>query len=88
MSAQRARPYFYGSLIVYDLRLYFRRMDSDFDPQREAEAVMKLAAAAEGPERQRLLGLAIAWLELAPGALVPLPHLRRQPTRQPGHWRL
>jgi len=34
-------------------------MDSDFDPHREAEAVMKLAAAAEGPERQRLLGLAI-----------------------------
>jgi hypothetical protein len=27
-------------------------MDSDFDPQREAEAVMKLAAAAEGAERQ------------------------------------
>ena len=39
-SAQRTRPYFYGNLIVYDLRLHFHRMDSDFDPQREAEAVM------------------------------------------------
>jgi hypothetical protein len=46
-------------------------MNSDFDPQREAEAVMKLAAAAEGPERQRLLGLAVGWLELARGARSP-----------------
>lgn len=42
-------------------------MDSDFDPQREAEAVMKLAAGAEGPERQRFIGLAVGWLELARG---------------------
>jgi len=88
-SAQRARPYFYGSLIVYDLRLHFHRMDSDFDPQREAEAVMKLAAAAEGPERQRLLGLAIAWLKLARGRVSFAPrHSRQQPTRRPGHRRL
>jgi len=62
-------------------------MDSDFDPQREAEAVMKLAAAAEGPERQRLLGLAIGWLELARGRSFAR-RSRRQPTRRPGHRRL
>jgi hypothetical protein len=35
-------------VIVYDLRLHLGAMD-DFDPKREAEAAMKLAAAADGP---------------------------------------
>jgi hypothetical protein len=48
-------------MIVYNLRLHLDSMDNDYDPQREAEAAMRLAAAAEGPERQRLIGLAIAW---------------------------
>ncbi len=39
-------------------------MDNDYDPEREAEAAMKRAAAADGPERQRLVGLAMAWQEL------------------------
>lgn len=30
-------------------------MDSDYDPQREAEAAMKLAMAVDGPERQHLV---------------------------------
>jgi hypothetical protein len=62
-------------MIVYDLRLHLRPTDSDYDPQREAEAVMKLAAAAEGPERQCLLGLAIAWLELARGRVSSAPSM-------------
>lgn len=40
-------------------------MDSDYDPQREAEAAMKLAMAVDGPERQHLVRLAMAWQELA-----------------------
>lgn len=40
-------------------------MDTDYDPQREAEAALKLAVAADGPERQRLADLAMAWQELA-----------------------
>ena len=40
-------------------------MDTDYDPEREAEAAMKLAAAANGLERQRWIGLAMAWQELA-----------------------
>lgn len=41
-------------------------MDGDYDAQREAEAAMKLATAAvDGPERQRLIRLAMAWQELA-----------------------
>ncbi|QQO14781.1 hypothetical protein JJB99_00865 [Bradyrhizobium diazoefficiens] len=31
-------------------------MDGDYDPEREAEAAMKLAAATDGPER---------WIRLA-----------------------
>ena len=42
-----------------------RSMKSDYDPRREAEAALKLAMAADGPERQRLIGLAIAWQQLA-----------------------
>jgi hypothetical protein len=59
-------------MIVYNLRLHLDPMDNDYDPQREAEAAMRLAAAAEGPERQRLIGLAIAWLGLARGSSGPL----------------
>ncbi|MET4344690.1 hypothetical protein [Bradyrhizobium sp. RT9a] len=40
-------------------------MDGDYDPQREAEAAMKLAMAVDWPERQRLIRLAMAWQELA-----------------------
>ncbi len=36
-----------------------------YDPQREAEAAMKRAVAAEGADRQRLIRLALAWHELA-----------------------
>jgi hypothetical protein len=41
------------------------RMDSDYDPEREAEAAVRLAAATDGLERQRWIGLATAWQELA-----------------------
>lgn len=41
------------------------RMDSGYDPEREAKAAMKLAAATAGLERQRLIRLAMAWQELA-----------------------
>lgn len=41
------------------------RMDSDYDPEREAAAAMKMAVTAVGPERQRWIGLAMAWQELA-----------------------
>jgi hypothetical protein len=37
----------------------------DYDPEREAEAAMKLAIAADGTDRQRLIRLAMAWRELA-----------------------
>ncbi|MHB0790309.1 hypothetical protein [Bradyrhizobium sp. 5.13L] len=40
-------------------------MDGDYDPQREAEAAMKLAVAVHEPERQRLIRFAMAWQELA-----------------------
>lgn len=40
-------------------------MDGDYDPEREAIAAMKLAMAADGLERQRLISLAMAWQELA-----------------------
>ena len=36
-----------------------------YDPQHEAEAAMKRAAASEGPDRQRLIELALAWHQLA-----------------------
>lgn len=39
-------------------------MDGDYDPEREAFAAMKLAAEADGPERQRLINTALAWIEL------------------------
>jgi len=47
------------------------RMDSDYDPRRQAEAAMKLAALADGFERQRWIQIAQAWLELARTSLEP-----------------
>ena len=46
-------------------------MDSDYDPRRQAEAAMKLAALADGFERQRWIQIAQAWLELARTSLEP-----------------
>lgn len=40
-------------------------MCSQYDPQHEAEAAMKRAAASEGADRQRLIELALAWHQLA-----------------------
>jgi hypothetical protein len=41
-------------------------MCTKYDPQHEAEAAMKRAvAAADGPDRQRLIELALAWHQLA-----------------------
>lgn len=50
-------------VIVYDPSL-FRRMDLEYDPEREAFAAMKLAADADGAERQRWINAALAWIEL------------------------
>ena len=50
------------------------RMDSDYDPRREAEAAMQRAVRADGFERQRWILLAQAWLELArTGSFDPRP---------------
>jgi hypothetical protein len=45
-------------------------MDLQYDPEREAAAAMKLAAEADGPERQKWLTAALAWSQLTrlPGA--------------------
>jgi hypothetical protein len=40
-------------------------MSTEYDPESEAEAAMKLAAASEGADRQRLIQLALAWYQLA-----------------------
>jgi hypothetical protein len=40
-------------------------MCKTYDPQHQAEAAMKRAAAAEGADRQRLIQLALAWQQLA-----------------------
>jgi hypothetical protein len=40
-------------------------MCTTYDPQHEAEAAMKRAVAADGPDRQRLIELALAWHQLA-----------------------
>jgi hypothetical protein len=40
-------------------------MGNDFDPKAQAEAAMKEAVHADGPERQRWIQVAQAWLELA-----------------------
>jgi len=39
-------------------------MDIEYDPEREAFAAMKLAAAADGAERQRWINVALVWIEL------------------------
>jgi hypothetical protein len=39
-------------------------MDPPYDCEREAVAAMKLAAEADGPERQRWITAALAWSEL------------------------
>jgi hypothetical protein len=46
-------------------RYDIQHMDSDYDPEREAEAAMRLAVSADGLERQRWIGLATAWQEFA-----------------------
>jgi hypothetical protein len=48
-------------------------MESEYDPESEAEAAIKLAVAAHGLERQKWISLAMAWRELA----------RRRPARHP-----
>lgn len=63
-------------LIVYDLRLRSDPMD-DYDPQREAEAAMKLAISTDGVDRQELIRLAMVWRELARARSGPL----RRPDR-------
>jgi hypothetical protein len=40
-------------------------MEKDYDPRREAEAAMKQAVQADGPERQRWIQIAQAWLAIA-----------------------
>ncbi|MDH2356789.1 hypothetical protein QCM80_40180 [Bradyrhizobium sp. SSUT112] len=50
-------------MIVYDLRLYFRAMEIEYAPEREAVAAVKLAAEADGAERQRWINAALAWIE-------------------------
>jgi hypothetical protein len=42
----------------------FVSMDLEYDPKREAVAAMKLAAEANGAERQRWITAALAWSEL------------------------
>ena len=44
---------------------------SDYDPESEANAAMKLAVGAHGLERQKWFNLAIAWRELARGTAGP-----------------
>ncbi|GGI30828.1 hypothetical protein GCM10010987_61380 [Bradyrhizobium guangdongense] len=39
-------------------------MNVEYDPEREAVAAMKLAAEADGAERQRWINAALAWIEL------------------------
>lgn len=40
-------------------------MEHDYDPERQAQAAMQLAASADPLERQQLIRLALAWQELA-----------------------
>jgi hypothetical protein len=47
------------------VRYGISRMGNDFDPKAQAEAAMKEAVHAGGPERQRWIQVAQAWLELA-----------------------
>jgi hypothetical protein len=49
-------------------------MESEYDPESEANAAMKLAVGAHGLERQKWFDLAIAWRELARGQPARQPH--------------
>jgi hypothetical protein len=40
-------------------------MSNEYDPEGEAKAAMKRAAASEGADRERFIRLALAWLRLA-----------------------
>jgi hypothetical protein len=40
-------------------------MSNEYDPEGEAEAAIKRAAASEGADRERFIQLALAWLRLA-----------------------
>ena len=67
-AAGRASPRNHTDEIAIPLSIWrarVRRMCPKYDPQREAEAAMKRAAASEGADRQRLIQLALAWHELA-----------------------
>ena len=44
--------------------IIFRRMDVEYDPECEAFVAMKLAAEADGAERQRWINAALALIEL------------------------
>jgi hypothetical protein len=55
-----------GSFTISD---YGSLYESEYDPESEADAAMKLAVAAHGLERQKWLNLAVAWRELARGGV-------------------
>jgi len=54
----------------------FAPMGIEYHPEREAAAAMKLAADADGAERQRWIMLPLAWQEIA---RVPGPSLAAKP---------
>jgi hypothetical protein len=58
-------------------------MLTEYDPQIEAEAALRLAVEAGGTERQRLIRLALAWQEIAlarrRGRRVALPDSKMRP---------
>ncbi|MHC4047539.1 hypothetical protein [Bradyrhizobium sp. 23AC] len=60
-------PDFYGLVASgsFTISDYIIAMDIEYDPEREAVAAMKLAADADGAERQRWIILALAWQEIA-----------------------
>ncbi|MBB4382962.1 hypothetical protein [Bradyrhizobium sp. SBR1B] len=51
-------------VVVYDLQLYFRAMNPEYDPEDEAVAAMRLAAETDGDERLTWIRTALAWSEL------------------------
>ena len=57
-------------------------MDSDRSSARSGGG-HKACRVAHGPERQRLIGLAMAWLELAVGETCPLRAWKMLPGRSP-----
>jgi hypothetical protein len=52
-------------VFVYALGVESGSMDSDYHPESEAEAAIKLAAATDGPERESWIRVAMAWHEIA-----------------------